>query len=52
MDEVASATGIDMCPEGGAAWAAFRELQASGWIELGETVLVWNTGSGRSYQSA
>jgi threonine synthase len=52
MDEVASATGIDMCPEGGAAWAAYRELQASGWIEPGEQVLVWNTGSGRSYRPA
>ena len=52
MTEVAAVTGVDMCPEGGAAWAAFRELRESGWIEPGETVVVWNTGSGRSYQPA
>jgi threonine synthase len=52
MNEMASATGVDMCPEGGAAWAAFRELRASGWIEPGEKVVVWNTGSGASYQPA
>jgi threonine synthase len=52
MNEMASATGVDMCPEGGAAWAAFRELRASGWIEPGEKVVVWNTGSGTSYQPA
>jgi threonine synthase len=52
MDEMAAATGIDMCPEGGAAWAAYRELRASGWIEPGERALVWNTGSGRSYQTS
>jgi threonine synthase len=52
MDEMAAATGIDMCPEGGAAWAAYRKLRASGWIEPGERALVWNTGSGRSYQTS
>ena len=51
MEEMAASTGIDMCPEGGAAWAALRELQASGWIEPGEKVVVWNTGSGESYRS-
>lgn len=50
MEEMAAATGLDMCPEGGAAWAAYRELSASGWIEPGEKVVVWNTGSGTSYQ--
>lgn len=50
MEEMAAATGLDMCPEGGAAWAAYRELSASGWIEPGEKVVVWNTGSGTSYR--
>jgi threonine synthase len=51
MDEMTDVTGVDMCPEGGAAWAAFRELRAAGWIEPGEKVVVWNTGSGNSYRS-
>jgi threonine synthase len=50
MEEMARRTGVDMCPEGGAAWAAFRELRTSGWIEPDERVVVWNTGSGKSYQ--
>jgi threonine synthase len=51
-EEMATATGVDMCPEGGAAWAAYRELRATGWIEPGEKAVVWNTGSGASYQPA
>jgi threonine synthase len=50
MEEMAAATGVDMCPEGGAAWAAYRELRASGWIGPDQTVVVWNTGSGSSYR--
>lgn len=43
-------TGIDFCPEGGAAWAAMQHLRRSGWIRPGERVLVWNTGAGGSYR--
>ena len=43
-------TGIDFCPEGGAAWAAAEHLVSSGWVSTSERVLVWNTGSGASYQ--
>jgi threonine synthase len=50
MEEMAATTGVDMCPEGGAAWAAYRELREAGWIEPGQKVVVWNTGSGTSYQ--
>lgn len=43
-------TGIDFCPEGGAAWAAMESLRKSGAISPDETVLVWNTGSGENYR--
>lgn len=42
-------TGIDFCPEGGAAWAAMESLRERGVIAEDETVLVWNTGSGKNY---
>jgi len=41
--------GIFACPEGGAALAAFVELRSSGWIENGERVVLFNTGSGHKY---
>lgn len=49
-ESVTAETGIDFCPEGGAAWAAMLQLEASGYIRPDETVLVWNTGSGESYR--
>jgi threonine synthase len=48
----ADRTGIDFCPEGGAAWAAMEVLRESGFISPEETVLVWNTGSGKSYDES
>jgi threonine synthase len=48
--ELASRTGIDVCPEGGAAWAAAVELRASGWIAPSERVVVFNTGTGLKYR--
>lgn len=42
-------TGIDFCPEGGAAWAAMEELRDGGQIGEEDVVLVWNTGSGKNY---
>lgn len=41
--------GIDLCPEGGAAWAAVDRLRRGRRIDDGERVLVWNTGAGANY---
>jgi threonine synthase len=48
--ELASRTGIDVCPEGGAAWAALGKLRAQGFVKPGDTVVVFNTGSGLKYR--
>jgi threonine synthase len=47
---LASATGLDLCPEGGAAWAAYGELRARGWIREVDTVVLFNTGTGLKYR--
>jgi threonine synthase len=47
---LASRTGIDVCPEGGAAWAATELLRNDGWIRGGEKVVVFNTGTGLKYR--
>ena len=47
---LARRTGVDVCPEGGAAWAACERLRASGWIAAGERVVVFNTGTGLKYR--
>ena len=49
-EELARMSGIDVCPEGGAAWAALRTLRASGWVKEGESVVVFNTGTGLKYR--
>jgi threonine synthase len=41
--------GIFACPEGGATLAAFNRLRIDGWISDGETVVLFNTGSGHKY---
>jgi threonine synthase len=43
-------TGLDICPEGGAAWAALARLRSSGWVRPGERVVVFNTGTGLKYR--
>ena len=48
--ELSRRTGVDVCPEGGAAWAATKRLYASGWLEAGERVVVFNTGTGLKYR--
>jgi len=45
------ATGIDVCPEGGAAWVAFERLRANGWIRESDRVVVFNTGTGLKYRA-
>ncbi len=46
MREMATAEGIDACPEGGAVVAAARELLADGRLDRRERVVLFNTGSG------
>ncbi|KPJ60762.1 MAG: threonine synthase [Latescibacteria bacterium DG_63] len=41
--------GIFACPEGAATLAAFKSLRERGWIREGETVVLFNTGSGLKY---
>lgn len=48
--ELARRSGIDVCPEGGAVWAAWRELIADGWLHEEERVVLFNTGSGLKYR--
>jgi threonine synthase len=48
--ELAARTGIDVCPEGGAAWAAAVDLRRTGWIAPTERVVVFNTGTGLKYR--
>ncbi len=48
--ELASRSGIDVCPEGGAAWAALVRLRASGFIGADDKVVVFNTGTGLKYR--
>ena len=43
-------TGIDVCPEGGAAWAATRQLYEKGWLRETDRVVVFNTGTGLKYR--
>lgn len=49
-ERISERTGIDFCPEGGAAWAAMEHLRENGYIGVDDRVLVWNTGSGKNYQ--
>jgi threonine synthase len=48
--ELAARSGIDVCPEGGAAWAALADLRARGAVRAGERVVVFNTGTGLKYR--
>lgn len=48
--ELSRRTGVDVCPEGGAAWAATKRLQASGFIRDADRVVVFNTGTGLKYR--
>ncbi|UCF78974.1 MAG: threonine synthase [Candidatus Eiseniibacteriota bacterium] len=41
--------GIFACPEGAATLVAFRRLREQGWISSGESVILFNTGSGLKY---
>jgi threonine synthase len=47
---LASRSGIDAAPEGGAALEAVRQLVAAGRLASDAEVVVFNTGSGASYR--
>ncbi len=48
--ELAARSGIDVCPEGGAAWAALTTLREQGFVREEDTVVVFNTGTGLKYR--
>ena len=48
--ELSRRTGVDVCPEGGAAWAALQRLYASGWLQPRDRVVIFNTGTGLKYR--
>jgi len=50
MRELAASSGIDVCPEGGAAWAALSRLRQTGFIGSDDKVVVFNTGTGLKYR--
>ena len=47
--EVGSKEGLFIAPEGAACFAALKRLRASGKIDIGERVVIFNTGSGIKY---
>jgi threonine synthase len=48
--KLASATGIDVAPEGGCAYAVLESLVRSGVVKRSESVVLFNTGAGASYR--
>jgi len=48
--ELSSITGVDVCPEGGAAWVALKRLRDERWIGGSERVVLFNTGTGLKYR--
>ena len=49
LREVGSQEGLFVAPEGAACFAALKKLRASGKIDIGERVVIFNTGSGIKY---
>lgn len=45
-------SGIFICPEGGACYAALAKLRHSGHIQDGERAVIFNTGTGAKYEEA
>lgn len=48
---MARTEGIDACPEGGACVSALRALKQAGRVRAGETIVVFNTGTGLKYDA-
>jgi threonine synthase len=49
VEEIGHSEGLFVAPEGGACYAALKELRANGWIRPDESVVLFNTGSGLKY---
>jgi threonine synthase len=49
LSELATLEGLLACPEGAATWAAVQRLTERGWVQPGERVVLFNTGSGLKY---
>jgi threonine synthase len=49
-DRMARLSGVRGTPEGGASLAAADHLRVSGWIESGETVVLFNTAAAGNYR--
>ena len=47
--EVGSSEGLFVAPEGAACFVALRSLRAAGSIDIGQRVVIFNTGSGIKY---
>jgi threonine synthase len=47
---LASSTGLDICPEGGAAYAALETLRSRGFVRPTDRVVLFNTGTGLKYR--
>jgi threonine synthase len=50
--ELAAAEGMFVAPEGAATVVAARKLREAGWIQPGERVVLFNTGTGYKYGEA
>ena len=48
--DLARRSGVDVCPEGGAAWAALARLRSGGFVSPSDRVVVFNTGTGLKYR--
>jgi threonine synthase len=48
-EEIGAAEGLFVAPEGGAVWAAAKNLRASGLLDAASRVVLFNTGSGFKY---
>jgi threonine synthase len=43
-------SGIDVCPEGGAAWWALQWLRNSNFLARTDQIVLFNTGTGLKYR--
>ena len=52
MADLTAGEGVYACPEGGATFAALRQLRRSGEIAAHDRVVIYNTGTGLKYPEA
>jgi len=50
--ELSAMTGVSICPEGGACWAAYQSAVANGVVKPEETTVIFNTGTALKYAEA